>query len=101
MVASSVRRHTLLFLALTLLAFIASAGVANFLQLRDLRSFVRPSITEPVSLEIYEMSKITRMKVVNEETIELVCCQGEEESFGDFLRRCNAEWKALCDSLEE
>jgi hypothetical protein len=95
------RRHAPFIFALTLLALIASAGVANFMQLRDLRSFVRPSLTEPIALEVYDMSKITRTKVVNEETIELVCCQEKEEDFGDFIRRCNAEWKALCDSLEE
>ncbi len=92
-------RRYLIISALTLLTIIASAGVANFMQLRDLRSFVRPSISEPISLEVYDMSKITRIKVVNEETIELVCCQMEGEDFGDFIRRCNAEWKALCDSL--
>lgn len=87
--------------ALALLLLVAVAGVANYFQLQDLRGLVRPAISEPISLEVSTMSKITRTKVVNEETIELVCCQEEGETFPEFLRRCHEEWKALCESLEE
>lgn len=92
-------RRLSIFSALALLVIVASAGVANFLQLQDLRGLVQPSISEPISLEVSDMSKITRMKVVNGETITLVCCQREGEDFEEFLVRCNREWKLLCDSL--
>ncbi len=94
-------RRILIISSLALLALIASAGVANFVQLRDLRGLVRPSFSEPISLEISTMSTITRSKVINGETVELTCVQIPGETFPVFLRRCDDEWAALCALVEE
>lgn len=87
--------------AMALLILVAIAGVANYFQLQDLRGLVQPSITEPISIEVTVLSKLTMIKVVNEVTYELVCCQGAMESYPDFVRRCTAEFKILCNELEE
>lgn len=59
----------------------------------NLRIYEAPTITTT------DMSKIHRQKVVNGETITLICCQMEGETFAEFLKRCNEEWAALCRSV--
>lgn len=63
--------------------------------LRAVRAFNAPT----GGIEVYMGTKITRTKTVGEETISATFCQGENESYEDFLARMQREWKALCEAV--